>query len=262
MPSLQLHFAPANGFPGSSYLSLLEPLRSHYRVTWVDQLGHRPEYPVNANWQNLVSEYLQTLPASDQPLIGVGHSLGGVITYMAALQAPEKFSRLLLLDPPLLTGLDSLGLKLAKRLGFIDRVTPAGITRGRRNHWPDKESALSYFQSKALFRNFDPKALQDYVQAGMEPDPRGGYRLRFQPQVEVAIFRNLADNLTGSHRRHRVPIHIIYGQQSDLITAKRARKLRRMGFDCQSLPGGHMFPLEHPEATRQLIRRLAEQRSD
>jgi len=250
-----LHFAPANGFPGGSYRSLFKPLEASYRIVSLDRLGHHPRYPVGHNWQSLASELLEHLDdrCGQEPVIGVGHSLGGVVTYLAALQAPERFQQLILLDPPLMTGLDSLGLKLAKRLGFIDRVTPAGITRGRRSTWPDKEAARKYFQSKKLFSRFHPQALADYVEAGTEADANHGVRLRFEPRVEVAIFRNLADHLSGSHKKLQVPVSLIRGMESDLMTVARERKLRRMGFTCYQVPGGHMFPLENPEMTRRTL---------
>ncbi len=253
-----IHFAHANGFPTGTYACLLEPLRSQFRIIGRPCFAHHPAYPVDHNWQSLVDELLASIEqqASQSPVIGLGHSLGGVLTYMAALKRPDLFTRIILLDPPLLTGLDSLGLKLAKRFGWIDRVTPAGITRGRRNHWPDRQAAVADFQSKKLFRNFDPRALEDYVTHGTTPDPQGGLRLAFDPGIEVAIFRNLADNLSGSHRRLQRRVDLIRGTQSDLITVARMKKFEQMGFICHQVPGGHMFPLENPHATRQCLMQL------
>jgi pimeloyl-ACP methyl ester carboxylesterase len=256
-----LHFAHANGFPAGCYRVLLEPLKGQWQLECLDRFGHNPAFPVNHNWQSLVDELLQHLhiTCGDQPVTGIGHSLGGVITYMAALEQPQRFEQIILLDPPLMTGLDSLGLKLAKRFGFIDRVTPAGITRGRRSHWPSRAQALSYFASKTLFRHFHPQALNDYIEQGMEPAPQGGIRLRFEPHIELAIFRHLADHLSSSHRHLKVPATLLCGQQSDLLTPKRLQQLQRRGFRCQILPGGHMFPLEHPDATRQALLQLLRQ---
>ena len=253
-----LHFAHANGFPGQSYQTLLEPMQSQFEIQVLDRLGHQPNFPVNANWQALVDELLNNLDKTcgNRPVVGLGHSLGGVITYMAALKAPERFSQIILLDPPLLTGLDSWGLKLGKRFGFIDKITPAGITKGRRSHFPDQASAVKYFAGKSLFKNFHPQALQDYVKFGTEEHSTGGIQLRFSPAVEVAIFRNMADNLTGSHRRLKVPASIIRGESSELITNPRQQRLRKMGFEMHQVPGGHMFPLEHPELTRQCLEKI------
>ena len=253
-----LHFAHANGFPGQSYRILLEPMQSQWQIKVLDRLGHQPSFPVNQNCQALVDELLHHLrqTCGNQQVIGLGHSLGGVITYMAALKEPERFSQIILLDPPLLTGLDSWGLKLGKRFGFIDKITPAGITKGRRSHFPDQTTAINYFASKKLFKDFHPQALQDYVAFGTEQRSTGGIQLRFSPAVEVAIFRNLADNLTGSHRKLKVPASIIRGESSDLITDQREKRLRKMGFEIHQVPGGHMFPLENPVQTRECLQKI------
>lgn len=253
-----LHFAHANGFPGQSYRVLLEPMQNQWQIKTLDRLGHQPNFPVNQNWDALVDELLQHLDETcdNHPVVGVGHSLGGVVTYMAALKAPERFSQIVLLDPPLMTGIDSLGLKLGKRFGFIDKITPAGITKGRRSHFPDQTTAVNYFAGKKLFKDFHPQALQDYVKFGTEEGSSGGIQLRFSPAVEVAIFRNLADNLTGSHRKLKVPASVIRGESSDLITRPREQRLRNMGFEIYQVPGGHMFPLEHPELTRQCLEKI------
>lgn len=253
-----LHFAHANGFPGQSYRVLLEPMQSQWQIKVLDRFGHQPSFPVNSNWQALVDELLQYLDETcgDRPVVGMGHSLGGVVTYMAALKSPKRFSQIILLDPPLMTGIDSLGLKLAKRFGFIDKVTPAGITKGRLSHFTDQTTAVNYFASKRLFKDFHPQALQDYVEFGTEQRSAGGIQLRFSPAVEIAIFRNLADNLTGSHRKLKVPASIIRGESSDLITSQREQRLRKMGFEIHQVPGGHMFPLEHPEQTRQCVEKI------
>ncbi|NLW04971.1 MAG: alpha/beta hydrolase [Pseudomonadaceae bacterium] len=257
-----LHFAHANGFPGQSYRVLLEPLQSQWQVKVLDRLGHQSNFPVNSNWQALADELLNHLDKTcgTSPVVGLGHSLGGVVTYMAALKAPERFTQIILLDPPLLTGIDSLGLKLGKRFGFIDKITPAGITKGRRSHFPDETTAINYFASKKLFKNFHPQALQDYVEFGTEKRTSGGIQLRFSPAVELAIFRNLADNLTGSHRKLKVPASVIRGESSELITLQREQRLRKMGFEIYQVPGGHMFPLEHPEQTRQCLEEILARR--
>ena len=75
----RLVFAHANGFPGLSYRSLLDPLAESFDLHPLDRLGHHPDYPVNHNWGNLVEELLSYLPDTDAPLLGVGHSLGGTL---------------------------------------------------------------------------------------------------------------------------------------------------------------------------------------
>ncbi|TFH85921.1 alpha/beta hydrolase [Billgrantia azerbaijanica] len=249
----RLLFAHANGFPGLSYRSLLAPLRERFDVHPVDRLGHHPDYPVGANWVALRDELLDHLPAGGAPAIGVGHSMGGVLMAMAAERAPERFRCVVMLDPPLMLGVDAWGMKMAKRFGFVDRVTPAGRTRGRRAVWPDREAMANYLRRRGLFRRFTREALHDYVEGGTRLRDDGQAELVFDPAIEVEIFRHLPDHLTRLPRRLQVPFGVVAGRDSDLITPKRRRRLARHAIPLSLVPGGHMFPMEHPEATRRAL---------
>lgn len=84
-------FAHANGFPSATYGKLFTVLAPEYQVQHLDQHGHDPRFPVNDNWSNLVDELIHHLESAQQPVWGVGHSLGGVLHYHAALQRPELY---------------------------------------------------------------------------------------------------------------------------------------------------------------------------
>ena len=251
----RLVFAHANGFPGMSYRSLLAPLAEQFDLHPLDRLGHHPEYPVNHNWANLVNELLAQLPDTEPPVFGVGHSLGGVLMAMAAIKAPERFRGIVMLDPPLMLGTDALVLKSAKRFGFIDRITPAGKTLGRRTVWPGREAMAVYLRRRGLFRQFTQEALNDYIEAGTRVLDDGRAELTFDPAVEVEIFRHLPDHLTRLLRHIGVPVTLVAGKGSDLLTASRIRRLKRNGLRIDQVPGSHMFPMEFPEETREAILR-------
>jgi pimeloyl-ACP methyl ester carboxylesterase len=246
-------FAHANGFPGLSYRSLLDPLAESFDLHPLDRLGHHPDYPVNHNWGNLVDELLSYLPDSDKPLLGVGHSLGGTLMAMAADKQPERFCGVIMLDPPLMLGRDAWAMKAAKRFGFVDRVTPAGKTLGRRTVWPSREAMANSLRRRGLFRRFTPDALNDYIEAGTRVLADGSAELTFDPRIEVEIFRHLPDHLTRLPRRLSVPVEVVAGDNSHLLTASRIQRLKRYGVEVSRVPGTHMFPMEHPEETRDAI---------
>lgn len=249
----RLVFAHANGFPGLSYRSLLNPLAETFDLHPLDRLGHHPDYPVNHNWGNLVDELLSYLPESDTPLLGVGHSLGGTLMAMAADKQPERFCGVIMLDPPLMLGKDAWAMKAAKRFGFVDRVTPAGKTLGRRTVWPSREAMANSLGRRGLFRRFTPEALNDYIEAGTRLLDDGSAELTFDPRIEVEIFRHLPDHLSRLPQRLGVPIELVAGNESHLLTASRIKRLRRKGLSVSEVPGTHMFPMEHPDETRAAI---------
>ncbi|GEN29061.1 hydrolase [Halovibrio variabilis] len=249
----RLVFAHANGFPGLSYRSLLDPLAETFDLHPINCLGHHPDYPVNHNWGNLVDELLHSLPESDTPLLGVGHSLGGTLMAMAADRQPERFCGVIMLDPPLMLGTDAWAMKAAKRFGFIDRITPAGKTLGRRTVWPSREAMANSLRRRGLFRRFTPQALNDYIEAGTRLLDDGRAELTFDPRIEVEIFRHLPDHLSRLPQRLGVPLALVAGKESHLLTASRIKRLRRKGLTVSEVPGTHMFPMEHPDETRAAI---------
>ena len=255
-----IHFAHANGFPMGSYRLLFELLGPDYSTQGISHIGHDPRWPVTDNWHALVEEQLALLAKTPEPVWGVGHSLGGVLLYRAALKKPEKFKGLVLLDPPLyISGLRPWLLKAAKRMGRIDRVTPARQSRYRRRCWPDDKAVMEYLQSRALFKQFDQRCLADYVAAATREDT-GQRVLSFEPEVEYRIYCGIADNLWGSGRKMLVPVAVLTSEMASVIPGDSIRGIKRSGFHWKPVSGGHLFPLEYPESTageiKAMIKRL------
>ncbi len=252
----QVFFAHANGFPSATYGKLFAALAPDYQVQHLQQHGHDPRFPVNDNWGNLVDELLHHLQAQPEPVWGVGHSLGGVLHYHAALLRPELYRGVVMLDSPVLTLADRLVIRAAKRFGFIDRITPAGRTLGRREEFADLAQARSYFSAKALFRRFDPECLDAYVQHGLHSTGES-LRLRFDPATEISIYRSVPHTSPGRPQQLKVPLAMIRGRHSRVVLPHHTRLIRRVPQgEYLTLPGGHMFPLERPQDTAELLKQL------
>ena len=99
-----LHFAAANGYPAGAYRAFLEPFAEHHEV--VASL-HRPLWDTPpdlesfTSWDVLGDDLCQLVSQLQQPVISVGHSMGTATILMAAIQRPELFNSLVLIEPVL-----------------------------------------------------------------------------------------------------------------------------------------------------------------
>lgn len=244
-----LHFSHANGFPASTYKTVFDVLGKYYEVGTIERLGHDDLFPVTDNWDHLPDHLIHHIETHyDRPVLGLGHSLGGVVTYMAAVKRPDLFKAIMLLDAPVMSGIDSVVIRLAKIMGLVDRITPAGRTLGRRETWPDRQSAIEYFAGKGLFKGFDQRCLADYVDYGTEPCEEG-IRLRFNPATEIEIFRTIPHTLNGLHRDLKVPAALLWGKDGSVLQPFQIARMKyKYGFKTRGVKGGHLFPQERPES--------------
>jgi pimeloyl-ACP methyl ester carboxylesterase len=251
-----LHFSHANGFPAGSYSTLFSYLSDDFDIGVIDRLGHHEDYPVTENWPFLLQQLIDYFERTySQPVYAVGHSLGGVLSMMVAAQRPDLVKGLIMLDAPFLTAFEAYGLMLVKCLGLIDKVTPSGRTLGRKEEWESVEHALQYFRSKRLFSAFDERCLNDYVNNGTQSHGSGQRRLHFKAETEISIYRTMPNNLHHTQRLN-MPAAVIAGKCSDVFKRHHGFKMKRqLGMDVNWVEGSHMFPLESPELTAQLIKK-------
>ena len=249
-------FAHGNSFPGSTYRVLFKHLRNRgFRVKAVEKFGHVPQYPVSNNWPHLVQQLADFAQAEVQSAgelaFLVGHSLGGMLSLMAAAQHPELARGVVLVDAPVIGGWRAKTLDVIKTAQMVGSVSPGSVSRRRRNSWPDMETALEHFRQKKPFAGWDAQVLQDYVDHGTHAQD-GQRVLSFDRDVETAIYNSVPANLDRLIRRHplKCPVAFIGGLQS--------REIKQIGMAATQrvtrgritmLDGSHLFPMEKPLAT-------------
>ena len=254
----ELHFAHANGLPSATYQLLLSQLEAHYQIKTIPMLGHDPAYPVTNNWTHLKRQLIHTIEREhQQTVIGVGHSLGGALTLMAALDRPELFKAVVLLDVPTFNMAESWLVRMAKSTGLIDHITPARKSKNRRTQWPSREVAIEYFAQRKMFANFHPQCLADYVTHSLVANEQGSFDLGYRLEVELAVYRTLPHKMVLSKRQMKVPMGVLVGRDTDTVRQHQYRRMKhKLGFTSRVVAGSHMFPLEYPVETARDIRQL------
>lgn len=250
-----IHFAHANGIPSACYQKLLGNLDNDFDIQTIPVLGGDPRYPVDDNWHALAEQIADSVREKcSSPVIGLGHSMGGLCTFMAAHRYPELFHSIVLMDPPVINGFGAITFALMKKLGRTDRITPAGKSTGRREAWPSREAARASLGKKKFFQAFDPDCFDDYLRFGLT-DCAQGVCLAIPVATEVAIFRTTPHDSWRYRSTLKVPGVLLSGAASEFAASGFAERMaRHHHLRHITVEGGHMFPLEKPLLTAETIR--------
>ncbi|PJH76059.1 MAG: alpha/beta hydrolase [Anaerolineae bacterium CG_4_9_14_0_8_um_filter_58_9] len=266
-----LHFAHANGYPPECYRPLLTGLSAHYGSSLryhyhVLAMYQRPLWPdaqpgsIN-DWHPLSDDLFRFLDERNTgPVIGVGHSLGGIVTLRAALRQPERFQALILIDPVLFPPTMITAMRLMRALGLSYRLHP--LVRGalnRRRVFSDREVIFKGYRRKPIFRYLDDAGLKAYVEGLTRPRPDGQYELVYGPEWEARIYVTGVWRDVGLWRglpKLQVPLLILRGAETDTFWESTARRVKRKLPSAQiiTLPQAtHLVPLERPLEVSALI---------
>ncbi|GGC99469.1 alpha/beta fold hydrolase [Undibacterium terreum] len=246
-----LHFVHANSFPAGTYRVFFDHLAPHYDVQALDMHAHNPQYPVTDGWGKLVQELIDTLAARyQQPVILVGHSLGGILSLIAAKARPDLVRCVVMLDSPVVSGWKALALRFFKILGVDKKFSPAQFSEKRRNMWKSAEAAYQHFAAKEMFAIWPTEVLWDYIHAGVVPHS-DGVTLRFTREIETAIYMSLPDRLGYILRKpYPVPIGFVGGTESiECRQAGLEATKKLVGDKFVRIAGGHLIPMEVPAQT-------------
>lgn len=252
-----LVFAHANGFPAGCYRVLFEHWQAAgWQVHAPPRLGHDPRFPVSSNWPHLTDEllaYTQAHVPAGQRVVFAGHSLGGVLSFMAACVRPELARGLVMLDSPLVTGWRAHAVRVAKAVRLMPRVSPGQVSRRRRDRWESAAAIPPHFASKPKFAAWDPRVLADYLACGFEPDGPGDQRrLAFAREVETRIYNTLPHHISTLLRRSppRCPVAFLAGTESQEMRQGGSAASRALaGPRFATIEGTHLFPFERPDDT-------------
>jgi pimeloyl-ACP methyl ester carboxylesterase len=255
MPKETIHFAHANGFPAKTYSKLFSFLEDEFEIKYLERHAHNPKFPVTDGWERLRDELREELEKQyTKKIIGVGHSLGGILHFLVAVEKPEIYKAIILLDAPIISRLSSSSVRILKTLNLIDRFTPSQMTRFRRNLWQSKEEIFEHFKQKEKFAAFDKDVLRDYAEHGTIETKRG-FELFFKPSIEANIYRALPHNLPKFQGKLKVPAAYIGGTYSHEAKLARLTFMKKnFPFEFHFLKGSHLFPMEKPQETAEKIK--------
>ena len=256
-----LHFLHANGYPPECYQPFLELLQTQYHIFGMLLRPLWPKSDPNGiqDWKPFSEDLLQFLAPQSTPVIGVGHSIGAIVTLRAALRDPGKFRALILLEPVLFVPSRLIWWKFFYTFGLGDRVHP--LIKGakkRRRVFKNLETVFRRYRSRNIFRYMNDENLQIYIEGITQPTGDSTFELIYSPEWEAQIYRTgLQDfDIWRDLPKLEVPALFIRGAETDTFLENAATLVKRKQPKAwvETLDKStHLLPLERPREVFEMM---------
>ena len=235
---------------------------SDFHIIAVDQRGHGESTgePVS-NWRVFGEDLVKLIEALELfEIVGVGHSMGGHATIDAAAKLPDRFRKIIAIDPvvaPPEAYEDNTGASFASK-----EMNPASK---RKEFFDSPAEMYERFVDRAPYKVFTKKMLTNYCTYGLKPVDTGGYRLACAPAMEASVYMTSRSNagIFDSIRAIKIPVLIIRARapdatsQMDFSLSPTWPKLAEQFSNARDVyleDRTHFIPMEIPEDIAALIR--------
>lgn len=207
-----LLFVHATGFHGRVWDQLIHRLPPRHTIC-VDMHGHgRSTGEPVFHWRvfcNELAAFVEALDLTD--IVAVGHSMGAHASIGAAAAQPDRFRRLILIDPVVFAP------ERYEEFAAQSADEPLHPASKRRADFASVEAMVERFRDRSPYDLFVPEMLDDYCRYGLVAKPEGGLTLACSPHMEASVYTgNLSNNgIFEDIRAIAIPVLILRAQVND-----------------------------------------------
>jgi pimeloyl-ACP methyl ester carboxylesterase len=247
----------ATGFHAHCWEPVAHSLNSQHHVVGLDHRGYGDAETVDPATMTWDQYGLDALAAArhlyaqhNEPIVGIGHSMGGASLLMAAHGEPHLFKALFVFEPIVFPPPDPDASERP------ESPLPAGA-RKRRSRFPTFEAAIENFAAKPPMAAFNAVAREAYVRHGFKPTTDGDIELKCLPEHEARTYETGGSSgAWNSLPAITTPVWVLSGaiapfQPSTfaITVAERIPASTYVRWD----EVGHFGPLEKPELISQYV---------
>ena len=262
----RIHLLHGTGFSAMTLATMASNFPEDSSIWLTDVPGHglstQPSKRM-PNWQKMADTvadaiYLQANVKSDGPMIGIGHSMGGVLTLLAAAKYPDLFSEIILLDPVLFKNEMIIAQQLMRVTGAWRQRALVKSVANRTSRWSSLVSMKENIAEKPFYKTWHPQVIEDYCQYSSMANDDNSVQLSCSPKWEASIFGSYPKGLWQAVRKIKMPVNILVAKNTYFFipsAVKRAAK-ENSQMKWQEFGERHCFPMEQPCETAEFISKI------
>jgi pimeloyl-ACP methyl ester carboxylesterase len=191
--------------------------------------------------------------------------MGGIALLRAALQEPERFKSIVLLDPVLFPPYFVAFWNIMRRLKIGERQHPfLKAARQRREQFDDLGRLYKGYRRKSVFKYFDDESLRAYVNGIACQSDENVYQLCYSAKWEThiyltSIWRDM--DIWRELPKLTIPTLIVRGAETNAFWERTARLVQRKQPEVRVVTlekSTHLVPLERPQEVSNLIQSFFE----
>ena len=254
-------FIHANGFPPNSYNPLFDNISKEYTIDNFllrPLLSNKNNHKELIDWTIFQKDFIDTLK-NKKSVIGIGHSIGGNIILRTAISNPEKFSKIILLDPTLFIPRIIYGWIFFSKLGLQNKIHPwINSTLNRKMFYDNYDQIFKSYRKKEVFSKINNKNLKIYINS-ITKLQNNKIHITYSKDWEYQIYKTglISDMYIWKNIKNlSIPCLIVRAASSNAFLNSSQKKIENLNQKIQFITiknSSHLFPLEFPDETSDII---------
>ena len=255
-----IHFLHGNSFAPNSYKNLLDGLSNKgiVKTSLLRPLWTKDDLVKFSNWDIFLDDYLDSIKGESN-IVGVGHSIGGNLLLKAAIKQPERFDKIILLDPTFFVPKTIMAWKIISLfrmqsyvLSYINRA------QNKKMNYSSIEEMFKAYRNYKVFSKFSDKDLLLLVNS-LVKIKKNKVELIFDNEWDAQIYRTglVNDMFIWKHISDlNVQTMIIRAEHSDVFLRKTSKYVVAKNKNIvikDIINSDHLFPINNYVKTLDLI---------
>ena len=258
-----IHFLPGNSFTPCTYQKVLNNLSDNFliKISILRALWNQKTPPNFKNWDIFLNDYIESFK-NEKNIIGIGHSIGGNILLKAAIKQPEKFDKIILLDPTLFPPTTIYAWRLISLFKAQSYFLPyINSAENKKMQYNSTEEMFQSYRKHKIFSKFSDDDLLLFVKS-LTIEKGDKVQLVFDNKWDAQIYRTglLSDMFIWDNiDKLKTKAFIIRAEHSDAFYKKTAKIILRKNSNIEIKTiknSDHLFPINNTESTISLIQKF------